>query len=289
MVRKRSVPTDEMVDFEEELELFQQMVDRDTNKRIMLITARSGRGKTCLLRLLRDRCKQQGVPCAFIDFRGDPYAHPHFDLARRLYVDLGIEPRRLFEALSVSPIDLFAGETTGIAIEGCARDVFVDKVAGKNIFENSQLLVNLTVSDDRLGDRFTRELLIDAFIEDVVMVSREKTLVCLFDSVEDISQVEEEWLIEALLMPMTDNPSWSKVIAVIAGKQILDLEKYWDWGDWGLLEDIVQNHALPEVLSIQHYRDYARKVGIVLSEERVKDFYRASRGIPIMMAALIKN
>ena len=94
----QSVPIGELVDFEDQRHLFDRMLGHSDEKRIMFIQAPGTCGKTSLLRLLRDRCEQQGTRCCWIDFRDQLYNNPYFTLAREMYRQLGLSPHHLAEA-----------------------------------------------------------------------------------------------------------------------------------------------------------------------------------------------
>ena len=80
----KSVPVSEIVDFEPELNLFLGILAHPSERCLMFIQAPGGRGKTCLLRLMRRHCKEQGIPCCWVNFRGESYDNPHLTLAREI-------------------------------------------------------------------------------------------------------------------------------------------------------------------------------------------------------------
>jgi hypothetical protein len=259
------------------------MLDEASEKRIMFVgESRGGRGKTCLLRLIRHRCEEQGVPCVYIDFRGGPYDQPHFSLAREICLGLGLTPRRLLDVLEAH--NLLHGGSTGIRVEGQAKDLRVSKVAGGHIIEPSQIAINLTVSAEVLSQRWVQDQMNRAFLDDLgELVAEKGQAVCLFDSIEQVGDEEERWLIEILLGAVRQG-RLPGLIVVTAGRRYPYLEEDWEW------EDIAVFRSQLQPFSEEHIKEYAERVGMTISDEQAREYWLMCKGgVPILTGLIIRN
>jgi len=280
---KKSVPVEEIVDFEEEMAFFRQMLDGTSEKRIMFIgEGRGGRGKTCLLRLMRRRCEEQGIPCVYINFEGDPYDQPHFSLASEICLGLGLKPRHFLGVLEAH--NLLGGGGVGISVEGRVRDLRVGRVAGGHIIERSQIAINLTVSAEVLRQRWVQDQMNRAFLDDLGELLAEKDkAVCLFDSIEKVSDEEERWLIEIVLWAVRAG-QLPGLIVVTAGRRYPDLEKDWEWEDMAFFRSQI------EPFTEEHIKEYAERVGMTISDEKAREYWLMCKcGVPILMGPIIRD
>jgi hypothetical protein len=276
------VPVEEIVDFEEEMALFQKMLDGTSGKRIMFIgEGRGGRGKTWLLHLMRHRCEGEGIPCVYINFEGESYDQPHFSLAREICLGLGLKPQPFPGVLEAH--NLLGGGGTGISFEGRARDLRVDKAAGGHIIERSQIAINLTVSAELLRQRWVRDQMNRVFLDDLSELLAEKgKAVCLFDSLEQADDQEELWLIRILLGAVRE-VQLPGLIVITAGRRYPDLEADWEWGDIALYR--------PEIslFTEKHVKEYAERKGMAISDEKAREYWLMCKGgVPILMGMVIK-
>ncbi len=280
---KKSVPVEEIVDLEEEMALFQQMLDGTSEKRIMFIgEGRGGRGKTCLLRLMRRDCKEQVIPCAYIDFDGAPYDQPHFSLAREICLGLGLRPQHFLGVLEAH--NLLGGVGVGISVEGRARDLRVGRVAGGHIIERSLIAINLTVGPEVLRQRWVQDQMNRAFLNDLRELLTEKgKAVCLFDSIEKVSDEEERWLIQILLCAVREG-QLPGLTVVTAGRRYPYLEDHWEW------EDIAFFRSQIESFTEGHVKEYAERVGMAISDDKAREYWLMCKcGVPVLMGPIIRN
>jgi hypothetical protein len=238
----QSVSPEELVDFEEQQGIFRGMLNHSSEKRLMFVQASGMCGKTSLLRMVRFHCEKKGTPWCLIDFRGQPYDNPHFTLARVMCDQLGLSPRYMTQIL-----------------------------AG----------VNLTHGD--LRQRFMKESLNRAFLADLGDFAEERGgIVCLFDSFEDISAEEEDWLLSTLLSPVKRD-DLKGVMIVTAGRRWPKIERA-DWEECAHLID-----GLPP-MSVENLKMYAQKVNVILTDEQADFCWKASRGgNPLFMGMVVKN
>ena len=270
---KKSVPEEELVDFEEQVELFEKMVSDPTEKRLMFVRALGGRGKTCLLRLMRRHCWNQNIAYCWVNFRGKSYDSPHLTLAHEICDQLGLLPLHLAEALlPLSARGATAGEVSA-TIEG-------DVVGSKVI---TQILTSVDLKDEVLRQDYMKERLKRAFAADLGVLVKEKELaVCFLDSFEDVTPEAESWLQDALLCPIREGELQG--VIVVTGGQRWPKINDWEWEDSAhLIKD------LPP-LSVKHIKDYAQKIQVEISHEEAEFCWRLCRGgIPIFMGMVVKN
>jgi hypothetical protein len=238
----QSISPEELVDFEKQQGFFKGMLDRSSEKRLMFVQASGMCGKTSLLRMVRFHCEKKGTPWCMIDFRGQPYDNPHFTLARVMCDQLGLSPRYMTQIL-----------------------------AG----------VNLTHGD--LRQRYIKESLKRAFLADLGDFAEERGgIVCLFDSFEDISAEEEDWLLSTLLSPVKRG-DLKGVMIVTAGRRWPKIERA-EWEESTHLID-----GLPP-MSVENLKMYAQKVNVILTDEQAEFCWKASRGgNPLFMGMVVKN
>jgi hypothetical protein len=271
----QSVSAEELVDFEYERSLFKGMLDRPAEKQLMFVQAPGMCGKTSLLHMMRFQCELEDIPCCQIDFRGQPYDNPHFTLAYEICEQLGLLPDCMAKALQ----PLSTGKPVGAeAATNIGGDV-------TNSYVITQVLTTVNITHDDLRPRHMRDRLIRAFADDLSNFAAQKGgVVCLFDTLEDISIEEENWLLEALLWPIAGG-KLKDVIVVAAGRSCPMIDEPSEWKNFAHLIE-----KLPP-MSVEHLKIYAQKVGVeITDDEQAKLLWRACRcGNPLFMGMLIKN
>jgi len=278
MLLKKSIPVSEIVDFEAELKLFRGMLADSSERCLMFIQAPGGRGKTCLLRLMRHHCDEQGIPSCWIDFRGESYDNPHLSLAREICDQLGLVPRHLAEVLlPLSPL------VTEVSAE--VQEVSGSKIitAGGNVFESQQVVMTVSVVDENLPMRYVRERLERAFVADLADLAADKgAVVCFLDHFEDVSYEEESWLLEALLSPLREN-ELRGVVVVTGGRRWPKIDD-WEWEGCAHLLGTLSS------MTIDHVKEYAARIGYDISSEEARLCWQFSgEGIPLFMGVVVKN
>jgi len=269
----KSVPVGEIVDFESELKLFHGMLADPSERRLMFIQAPGGRGKTCLLRLMRRYCEEQGVPFCWVDFRGESYDNPALTLAREICDQLGLVPWHLAEALLL---------LSAYGAKGEARAEIGGDVTDAQIF--IQVLTKVSTTEEALRQDYIKQRLKRAFVADLAdLAADKKAVVCFLDHFEDVSNEEESWLFEALLCPLREN-ELRRVIAVTTGRRWPKIED-WEWEGCAHLLGTLSS------MTIDHVKEYAGRIGYDISDEVARLCWRACRegSIPLHMGAFVKN
>ena len=280
---KKSVPVEEIVNFDEQIDLFKKMLADPTERRLMFIRAAGGRGKTCLLRLMRHHCEEQGVPCCWVDFRGESYDSPHLTLARQICQELRLSPRHLAEALWPLSAHAVGARDISVRVEG---DVTGSSIitAGGDVYQCEQVVVHVSPTNESLRQSYMRDRLKQAFGADLGELAAVKgRVVCFFDSLEDISSEEENWLLEALLCPTAEG-ELKGVIVVTAGRQWPPELEEWDWEDHA--------HLVPKLplMDKQQVKEFASRVGYEITEAELEFCWRACQGgKPLYMGMVVKN
>jgi hypothetical protein len=256
-------PTDYLINFDDERSRFGKMLDGSHKKRLMFIRAPGGRGKSSLLLMLASHCEREGNPYCRIDSKGQPYDNPHFTLAHAMFKRLHFSPRHLAQALQ--PLSVFRWE-------GKIDDPYIV----------SQILEEVNVTNNGLRQRYIKERLREAFTADLGQLVKQKgRVVCLFDSLERLSPDEEDWLLNTLLKPIKSG-KLKDVVIVTAGHRWPKIhKKNWE-------RDTYLIDGLPS-MNAEHIKTYAEKLNIKITDEEAKYYRKASAGVPLHMAILVRN
>jgi hypothetical protein len=239
------------------------MLDNSAKKRLMFIQAPGGRGKSSLLLMLGFHCEREGIPYCSIDSKGQPYDNPHFTLAHAMCSQLGLSPRHLAQALQ--PLSVYRSQ-------GEIDDPYIV----------SQILAGVNITHDGLRQRYIKERLRDAFIADLGhLVTQKGQVVCLFDSLESLSPEEEDWLLDTLLTPVKSR-KLKGVMIVTAGRRWPEINKR-TWARNTYLVDGLSS------MNADHIKTYAEKLNIKITDEEAKYYWKASRGIPLHVAMVVRN
>jgi|GEM_PF-1224943 len=256
-------PTEYLINFEDERDLFEKMLDDSAKKRLMFIQAAGGRGKSSLLLMLGFHCEREGIPYCRIDSKGQVYDNPHFTLAHAMCTQLGLSPRHLAHALQ--PLSVYRSQ----------REIDDPYIV-------SQILAGVNMAHDGLRQRYMKESLSDAFIADLGQLVKQKgRVVCLFDSLERLSPEEEDWLLDTLLTPVRSR-KLKGVKIVTAGHRWPKINKR----KWERNTHLVDGLS---PMNAEHIKTYAEKLNIKITDEEAKYYWKASAGIPLHMAMVVRN
>jgi hypothetical protein len=98
-----------------------------------------------------------------------------------------------------------------------------------------------------------------------------------------VSDEEERWLLEALLCPVREN-ELRKVVVVTGGRRWPKIDD-WEWEGCAHLLDALSS------MTVDHVKEYARRVGYDISDEDTHLCWRACREgeIPLHMGIFVKN
>lgn len=258
---KYGLPED-LVDFEDQRLLFKSMLTDSPEKRLMFIQAPDGRGKSSLLRMLGFHCEREEIPYCSIAFGGQPYDKPHFTLAHAICNQLHLLPRHLAHAV---------------------QGLSINKPQEMDDSYISEILDGVSVTHEGLNQRYMKERLRDAFISDIrQLVEQKGPTVCLFDGFERISAEEEDWLLDALLWPVSRG-LLQHVMVVTAGTRWPRISE-WEWEQKAYFVD-----GLPK-MNPEHIKLYAERLNLKITDEEANIYWKASaRGTPLHMALVVRN
>ena len=248
-----------LVDFEDQRQLFGKMLEDPREKRLMFIQAPGGRGKTSLLRMLSLHCEGKDIPYCSIDSGDQPYDNAHFTLSLAICNQLGVSPRHLADVL---------------------QPLTVDGTRRKTV---SQILAGVSVTHPSLRERHIRDLLKNAFLADLRQLVKQKgRLVCFFDSFESISAEEEDWLLDTLL--------WQVATGVLKGVTIVTAGDRWPRiNEWEWKNHTYLVNGLPK-MKPEHIKLYAEKLNIKMTDDEANFAWKFSAsGTPLHVALMVRN
>ncbi|MEH1862214.1 MAG: hypothetical protein V7L21_30370 [Nostoc sp.] len=240
----------------EELLLFNRMVEGTVAKRILLIKAESGFGKTWLLTRFKHTLPEENVLCVDIDIksaeRGIAYIFdcvpdylgkkrfPRLNAAMEQYLSSGIE----------------VSDTTMIG-------------------KDNQLSVVLS-SEDKLALDLRFAKVQEAFFQDLEQIPEK--LVFLFDSYQKAPTELANWLSGKFLRQVV---KIKKLIVVIAGQEIPEPTV-----EWMGLHDFCPLGAISE---LKAWCDYAQNEGLSLNEFQVESAMILCEGQPAKTMTALKT
>jgi len=238
--------------FENELEIFKQLLKLGTKKSLLTIQAKSLYGKTTLLSEYEQVCKDSGYLYAKINLKRSYDPHCILDY---LGEQIGQENLPNYWALSEKMI---LGDSS-ILIENAS-------------FYFSDLRVSQISPKDSKG-RY--RLLSIEFFQDAASLTREQPAAFIFDHYEQATEEIREWMQYDFLPKLHRVPN---IITVIAGQNVPASDEDW--------QSLHQPILLGEI-SVKHWVSYAGKLGLSLSEDDVGMIYHGVNGVPGMVALAI--
>ncbi|MCI0687761.1 MAG: ATP-binding protein [Sporichthyaceae bacterium] len=243
------------VDRVEELARFRDMVANRSGVHILLIQARSGMGKSSLLREFWEHSKDH--PRVLVDFKSSSYS------VEGVLADLcAHDPARFrgfFERLG-HPVS--AGPSIYI---------------NQSKITNSQFDIQQQMRSDSGDDReIRRQVLNQAYFADLVAGNpRGNPFVVMFDAYEMASDDVKDWLTRMFLSAARAH-QW--LVVVVAGQHIPQLGLGWD--DWRLEQTL-------QPLGPEHVGEFVQHSELQLSADEIMSLYEFSEGIPLDLSIMI--
>jgi len=232
-----SLDESKIIDREAEAKIFDDMLRFQTPRRILVVSGKSGMGKSDLLRKLRFLCENvHGIPVALRDLREFENRPEVFPLVVSLHdalTDGGAE-FPAFNARNRARADrdrssLAERQVSAKGIVNLAGAVIKDsaKAAGvmtTNVFEHAE---NVYVGQPQWTEEHeteARSLCIDDFLADLLGFCRNQPAVVLFDSVDKAGEEVQRWvfleLIRRRLLPIRKD---CRLIVVLAGHGVAEM------------------------------------------------------------------
>lgn len=266
---------------------FIKMTEGGTPKRVMLIEADGGLGKSWTIEYMRAECQRRNIPNVEIDF-ADGVVYDFLTVLRRARDSFGAG---LFNSFTQAINDVTqptlriesAASTSNAAInfgQGNAfneANVSVGDVAGGNIIKDNSFVINAdsAVIRQALQDRLTM-----AFFESLTALTDKGPVCFFFDTYDKVTLEAENWIISQLLPRLRDG-QLKNVVVVITGRTVIKLDSTWD--------SLVAHTGL-DMLKMEHATEYlVQRCGLKDEPSVINALFLGSQGRPQILAMLAEN
>jgi len=267
------------------------MLDGQTSRRVMVITAPPGMGKSWLLRMFALEAGPRALPTVQIDF-GDGQAYDALALVRRCRDAFGTEA---FSAVTQAINDV---TTPRLAISGAAPTISVG--GGGSTISGSPISVaeiSTTIrdnyfvlqTDNPLVRQAAEDRINQAFFSALQAQSASTRVVFLFDTYERASLESERWVSSAadrwvqneLLVRIRDT-KLTNVIVVLAGTRAPEFGAEWNE---------VLGHMELDPLDCEYVSEYLRqRRGLsVITDAEAQRLCEATAGSPQVLGLIGDN
>jgi hypothetical protein len=227
------------VDRLKQLDRFRRSLDGATSRRIILIAAGPGMGKSWLLKQFAYEATARGARSVLIDF-SDSQAYDVLTLVRRFRDSLGADHfNQLTAAINEATaprlvISDGGGEGGGGAVNfGSSQvgDVSIGDVAGRSIIKDNLFIVQ---ADNPLVIQAIEDRITQVFFECLGRLTASGATLFLFDTYERTSQsvegwssnVTDRWITRELLTRIRDG-KLPNTVAVLAGRRLPEFGAEW--------------------------------------------------------------
>jgi hypothetical protein len=278
-------------------DIFRRMLAGETRRRVMVITAGAGLGKSWLIRLLAAEAADRQVPLAQIDF-ADGQAYDALALVRRCRDALGSENfNALTAAINEATTARVALTTPGAPAAGpinigignenvlTSSSINISEVGSTIVRDNSFVIQ----TDNPLLRQAIEDRINAAFFESLVELCAKTRVVFLFDTYERaslenerwVSSAADRWVIGQLLARMRDGKLENAVV-VLAGRQAPEFGVEWN--------EVLGRTSL-DLLECDFVAEYLRmRRGLAdLSDGEVKVVCDGTGGNPQVMGLFADN
>lgn len=292
---------DLFVDRLEEIRKFRRSLEGASGRRIILVTAGPGMGKSWLLRRFAQEAEGRGNAHALIDF-SDGQAYDVLTLVRRFRDLLGGPAfNRLTAAINEATTprlvlaDQGGAEPAGgpaLSLAGAQTgDVRIGDVAGRNIIKDNLFVVQ---SDNPVLLQAIEDRVTQAFFESLEEVTMAGTVLLLFDSYERtayerspqegerwVSNAADRWIQRELLLRIRDGRLLNTVV-VLAGRRLPPFDAEWAR---------VMGQLPLELFTVDDVGEYLRQNRrlATLSDAEVQTLYNAVQGNPQLLGLIGDN
>lgn len=236
-----------VVDREEECRLFDSLLDRAADPRLLAIQVGNGCGKTQLLRKLRHRgrlVRKPPVPVSLLalDELEEEHLGDRFELVRRMVEQLTKHGvcfstfEKLNRARVQRNVAALRGETGRVSGEARADHVEAGaQVAG--VILNNSVVFNASDWNDELNELVKADC-VEAFQHELRAAAAKGPVVLLFDAYECASDGFHDWLLGLVSGHLCDADRPTGLAVVIAGEELRmqDFEAALECGSARLIE-----------------------------------------------------
>jgi hypothetical protein len=285
---------DLFVDRLRQLDRFRRSLDGSSERRIILIKAGSGMGKSWLLRQFSYEARERGARSVLIDF-SDGQAYDVLTLLRRFRDGLGAADfNELTRAINtataprlvISDDDQAASTGLQLGADSTLTDVQIGDVAGRNIIKDNQFIIQAENPQhiQAIEDRVTQ-----VFFTCLDRLTAHTQVVFLFDTYERNSQERERWVAGAAdrwirreLLERVRDGRLQRGLIVLAGRRLPGLGP-----EWNRVAGQLQLEGLTVEDVAQYLRENRRLVS--LSADEIQTLYTAVQGNPQLLGIIGDN
>lgn len=277
-----------------QLDRFRKSLDGASGRKIILIAAGPGMGKSWLLRRFANEAAGRGARSVLVDF-SDGQAYDVLTLLRRFRDSLGAEHfNRLTAAINeaTSPRLVIGDDggpaATSVNLSGAQTgDVAVGDVAGRNIIKDNFFIVQ---TDNPLMLQAIEDRVTQVFFECLRDLAALGPALFLFDSYERTSQEGERWVANAAdrwirreLLTRIREGKLLNTLVVLAGRRLPEFEG----AEWG---EVVGQLKL-EFFTVEDVAQYLRdNRGLAaLTDTEVQTLFTAIQGNPQLLGIIGDN
>lgn len=267
---------------------FIKMVENGTPKRVMMIEAGGGLGKSWTVEYMRAECQQRNIPNVEIDF-ADGTIYDFLAVLRRARDSFGpsmfndftqainqvTQPTLRVENVGIltSTNTISFGQNNNLA----GANVALGDIAGGSIIKDNSFVINAdsAVIRQALQDRLTV-----AFFECLKQLTAQGPVCFFFDTYDKVTLEAENWLLTQLL-PRIREGQLINVVVVITGRNVPKLDSVWD--------SIVARTGL-DLFKVEHVTEYlVQRCGLKDESSVINALFHASTGLPQLLAMLAEN
>lgn len=265
------------VNRDRELDVFRQMLKKQSAKHIMTLCAPGGMGKSWLMARLQHECSCEEIPTCEIDFSSSK-VYDYLAVLRHTRDAYGAKHFNAFTDVVNNYTQSHPLVQIGGGTASASTKIDVENITGSQVAIAGRDINIIVVKDNyfRLPETPTvplqqiREYVTAEFVSCLrsFVANRQEPVVWFFDKFEDASQEVVPWLYDEFLVKTLD-PEFHNLIFVIAGRTVPEFGLEWD--------HVVCAYRLDK-LTVDDFEEYVRKTNIPMSEETVKWLHRAFEG-----------
>jgi hypothetical protein len=233
---------------------FLKMLAGETRKRIMLVVAPEGMGKTWLVQRMGHECSLQSIPASQFNFR-DGSGRDTLKIVRKARDDLGA---RHYNQMTQVINDITAGPNVDVTIESVAINIQDSTVIDSSITVDDDSAAIRTAVRDNYEEAYAANAQVralqnarinDAFFACLAAQCATRPAVFLLDGYESAQPEEQRWVEEELLRRVRDD-HLPNLIVILTARTVPPFGEQW-------AEDIAQT-GLP-AFEEQHIREYIER------------------------------
>ena len=274
------------VDREKQTAGFLKLLEGATAKKIMLIEAVGGMGKSWTIEYMRHQCRERAIRHVEIDF-SDGVVYDFLTLLRRSRDSFGAECFEPFSRLLIElaqpslRLETHAGAVNAVINVGEHNTIANSAVSVSEvgtIIKDSSFVIH---ADNPVVRQAMQDRLTSVFFECLAPLWAEQPIVFFFDTYDRVTVEAESWLLGQLLPRIRDG-NLRNVLVVITGRSVPQLESTWT--------EVVARTGL-DLLSLTHVSEYLTERCKIsnIDTQVVQALFQASTGQPQLLALMAEN